>query len=427
MKNTKRTMPLRAALASLHARALLGGPAGEPTPKDLGKVLDGAAGEALSPAKQALLLRATLAHFDAAGAARRMAPTQAVTTGGRGLGAAARPVEAAAGLTVEHLDVLTPALWRECVTWLLESEGYHIEPPRAHESAATWHGERDGQRLVASALRQPGASFVGEDAVQRVAALATGEPGAQALLLTTATAMVGAVVAARRLGVRLLDRPALSAHLATLETAYQREQAQVQSQAQARAEAAAASRSTLLAALSTLDAGLAAAEHSKRATGRAALSQAVQRARVAQREIERALLAWETLLGEWSAAFGERAARDGTLSILADADQLREMAARGTHLGEAMAAPLRTLAETPAQGEAIYTTWRRAVLEELDAHLESARARVTMFAPAQWERFEDAFDAELAQRGQRATSAAGHAAARSAKAYTQLAQRLALT
>jgi hypothetical protein len=118
--------------------------------------------------------------------------------------------------------------------------------------------------------------------------------------------------------------------------------------------------------------------------------------------------------------FGERATREGALSIEADAPQLAEMAERATHLSQAAMQGVHALTRTPAAGDSSYVAWRRVVVEAVAARFEALLWRVSIVDPAQWHDFARAHDEQAAQRAARATTVARHAAARAEKAYAQL-------
>jgi hypothetical protein len=259
------------------------------------------------------------------------------------------------------------------------------------------------------------------EAVQRAAALAASEPDAQVLLLSTSLASVEAMLAARRLNVQIWDRGMLREVLQRTGLAYVRAQEEAQDLAHERVRVASATRSALLAALNDVEKALAGGKNARRAAGRQAATTAASEVEKAKSEMERAALAWETLADDWSAAFGERATREGALSIEADSAQLGEMAERAKHLRQAVLQGAQSLARTPTSGDSSYVAWRQAVLEMMAARFEALRWRVSIIDPEHWQDFARAHDEEAAQRAARATSAANHAAARAEKARAQLA------
>lgn len=455
---------LRARLATLYARhalAIATTPAADtsvataarssataatPADDELATTYTMAIGYPLSLAKRALLA-ASLHGFDAQAAARRltMEHVTAVATGANPAPTCATTTDEGAeesgGLTLARLDAMTDETWRAFVQWLLEREGYTVERSAPGATGTVWRGERRGlggpddeadtapsTLIVASAVRLPAGWPLEEDAVRRAASAAVSEPGAQALLLTTAPPTIGALLEARRLGVRLLDRAALGERLSGLATAYQREQAAVSAQTQARAMAAVAARERLLAALSATEVAFvgSGALAAKRVTGRATVKAAATQAREAQRLAAQALLAWETLLGEWQASFGERPARDGSLALLAEPATFDELATRGEHLRDALMRAIQRLVTSPAEGELGYGVWRQALSEELLARIQTLRWRAQSLDPDHWQDYRAAHDDDALLEATAATNAAAHAAARAGQAYAQLAERVGL-
>lgn len=138
--------------------------------------------------------------------------------------------------------------------------------------------------------------------------------------------------------------------------------------------------------------------------------------------IERASLAWETLLADWVASFSERPARNNSLVIQAENGRFEEMVERTAHLRAILLDAITLLAATPARGEAGYNTWRQAVVEECVARCEAWNWRIRTYNPAQWSDFTRAWDTKAASKAAEATTAAGHATARADKAQAQ-AQR----
>ena len=411
-------------------------------------------GAPLSPAKRALLV-ASLHGFDAQAAARRLTVAQLAEVA-RGVGPSADGAGATqdeadpeeGGLTLTRLDAMTDETWRAFAQWLLEREGYAVERLTSAAAAPVWRGERRGAGsmiggtsngandpagassavVITSAARLPVGWPLEDEAVRRAASTALSETGAQAILITTASATVGALLEARRLGVRLLDRAALGERLRGLATAYQREQAQAQRETQARAASAVSARERLLTALAAVEVAFvgSGALAAKAVSGRAAVKRAATEAREAQRLASQALLAWETLIGEWQATFGERPARDGSLALLADSATLGELATRGDHLRDALLTAIQRLVTAPADGELGYGAWRQALSEDLLARIQTLRWRVQAVDPDHWQDHAAAHDDDALLEATSATNAATHAAARAQQAYAQLAERVGL-
>ncbi len=465
MSDTRKTaaaaapVTLRQYLAARHAQMALAeqstpaaspaaSPAATPPTDDalLAEAAQAVAQLDLPPQKLALL-RASLADFDVAIVARRLTPTQAQETLARATQRASRRTRDTGGagdtLTVEALDALTPDAWAEFVRWLLEQEDARIEPrPFAqHVGLLAWRAEQRERSLVICAWRpesdiesgiQPSAEPrwpLLEDDLRRMAALTASEPGGRLVIVTTAEATVGARLAAQTLGdVRFLDRPALAETLATLASAYQREQARSQDATKLRAKAATTARKKLLAALTALDeqasAALGAAPGAPKIAGRPAVRKAATQVEQAQRLAAQALIAWETLLADWVAAFDERPARDGSLIFSAEPSVYTELAERADHLKKPLLDALRTLAKTPGEGDLGYAAWRLALGEELAARCSALRWRAQQVDPAQWTDFAEAVNNHALQEATRADNAATHAAARAAHARAALVERI---
>jgi hypothetical protein len=402
---------LRAALAEVYDRAALDDAGGQPSEEELRRALADATGKELSPQQAMLLLQATQAHSDLRAAALHLPAVSADDSS-----------ELADGtFTVERIEALTPALWRACLAWLLAGEGYAVEEVGRGEGSVIWRGQVDERRVIAHAVRLPRGWPLDEEVVQRAAALAAGEQGVEVLLIAGAMATVGALLVARRLNVHIWDRAQLREVVRRRATAYVRGQEEAQDLLHERVRAAIGARAALLGALHDVGQALAHGENARRASGRRAATEAARQVAAAKAELERAALAWETLAEEWSAAFGERATREGTLSIEADSAQLRELAERTAHLRQAALHGAEALARMPASGDSGYVAWRRAMLEALATRFEALRWRIAVIDPARWQDFAQAHDEEAAQRAARATTAANHAAARAEKAYAQLA------
>ena len=439
------TLSLRGYLAAHHAQALL---TADETPSAaaladaaLSEALQAVAQLTLPPAKLALL-RASLLDFDVTAAALRLTASQAQALLAGPADEAAHSARRARvtgdTLTIATLDALTPDAWADFVAWLLEQEGARIEPRpfSRHTGLLAWRAEaatgQERRRLVIcawrpEAMQEPPTDWpLLEDDLRRMAALAAGEPDAQLVIVTTAEVTVGALLAARRIGgaVRFVDRPALIGTLAGLTTAYQREQERSQDEMRARAKAATAARKKLLSALTALDEASRIAANTQKATGRAAVRKAAAQVEQARRLAAQALIAWETLLAEWSAAFGERPARDGSLALNAEAAVYGELAERADHLKKPLLDALRTLAKTPGDGDLGYAPWRLAIGEEQTARCLALRWRAQLIDPTHWQDYAEAVNDLALQEATRAENSATHAAARAERARVQLVERI---
>lgn len=428
---TAQPITLRSVLAGRAAQALLSGsdaPSQEHALDDatLAQAAQVVAQLDLSPGKLALLRR-SLADFDVAAAARRLTPTTARVAVGEASGSARRARDLGDALTVESLDALPPDAWHDFARWLVEQEGARIEPRpfSRREGLVAWRAEQGERRMVICVWRaEPGWPLL-EDDLRAMAALVAGEPGAQLVIVTTAEATAGARLAARRIGdVRFIERAALAEALTGLATAYQREQERTQDEAKTRAKAAATARKKLLTTLSALEEQAKAAPAAQKASGRAAVRKAATQVEQARRLAAQALIAWETLLAEWSAAFGERPARDGSLAFTAEASTYVVLAERADHLKKPLLDAVRALAKAPGDGDLGYAPWRLAVGEELAARCSALRWRAQLVDPAQWQDFSAAVNDLALQEATRAENAATHAAARAERARHQLVERV---
>ena len=324
-------------------------------------------------------------------------------------------------LTVRHLELLPPEIWLTAMEWLLTRQGITVESRRRVGALAIWHGESTTGKVLAAAVR-PKAQVLDEAALRQAAAhLAPEQRSLRRMVLSTDPITHGAIQAAEQLDVQVVDRPALESLLASLVSAHDRERARQLDDMEACADTASATRQAMLDVVDAVDHGLAALRRTRRTSSRAAVagtaaSRALAQARAA---IERASLAWETLLSDWMESFGERAARNGNLVMRRDANNFAQMGERAAHLRSAMLDALALLAATAAHGEAGYMTWRQAVVEECFARCEAWRWRIRTFDPTAWNDFDRAWNARAAAKAAEAATAAGHATARADKAQAQ--------
>lgn len=392
----------------------------------LAEALRDIAGIDLPPEKLALL-RATLPEGDLIAAARRVTPTQAqqalAAISGR---ASRRARESEGALAVETLDALTPDAWAEFVRWLLEQEEARIEPLRfsQHEGLTAWRATQRDRALVVCAWRVERGWPLLEEDLRRMAALAAGEPGTALVVVTPSEATVGARLAAHTLGARIIDRTALAESLSHLVTAYQREQERSQDEAKARAKVATAARKKLLTALTAVYEQASASMNTQKVAGRPAIRKAAAQVEQSRRLAAQALMAWETLLAEWAAAFEERPARDGSLTFAAEPPAYGELADRADHLKKPLLDALRALAKTPCEGDMGYAAWRIAVGEELAARCSALHWRAQLVDPAHWQDFSQAVNDLALQEATRADNAATHAAARAERSRVALVERI---
>ncbi len=401
-----------------------------PTDTELTAALATLGGPEVPPAKLALL-RASLSGFDLQAAALRMTRVQAQHT----LNQRARRTKskttteaAPGGLTVKGLESMTDSAWEECARWLAEQAGYTVEERLLLQrgSLLAWRArserEPDKNVIVCAQRLTQGAPLLDAD-MRHLVSVATNEPDARLVALTTAEATIGAWLIARGASAELLDRDGLEQVLAGLATAFERERAQSLDGAKSLAKAATAARKKLLVALTSADEHAKAPLPSQRVSGRVAVRKAVEQAREARRLAGQALLAWETLVSEWLATFGERPARDGSLPLLVEAASWAELGARADHLKKPLLDALRALAKTAGDGDLGYGAWRQALSEELAARCAALLWRASMIDPAQWQDYAAAVNDLAIREASRADNAATHAAARAERAQSQMAER----
>ena len=240
------------------------------------------------------------------------------------------------------------------------------------------------------------------------------------MLLTTAPATAETRQVAQQLGINTIDRPVLDSLLADLALAYTRERARQHDETQARADAAATVRQAMLDAIDAVEHALTPLRRTRRkgavSSGGATADRALANAR---NTVERAALAWETLLADWTGSFGEHADRAGHLVILAESVRFTEMAERAAHLQAALVDAVALLAAAPAHGESGYIAWRQSILDECDARWEAWRWRIRSYDPFAWSDFTRAWNTKAATKAAEATTASRHATARADKAQAQ--------
>jgi hypothetical protein len=324
-------------------------------------------------------------------------------------------------LTVRHLEALPQEIWLTAMDWLLSNQGIIVESRRSVGALGVWQGESATGKLVAAAVR-PTEQALDEATLRQAAAhLAPEQRSVTRMVFSTAPATQQATKAAAQLGVQVVDRSALESLLDSLASAHERERERQLDDMQARAAAATATRQAMLDAVDAVDHGLASLRRTRRTNSRPAVAgtaagRVLTEARTA---IERASLAWETLLTDWIESFGEHAARNGALVMHGDASHFAEMGERAEHLQIALLDATALLVATSAHGEAGYMAWRQAVIEECVTRCASWRWRIRTFDPAAWGDFNRAWNATAAAKAAEATTAAGHATARADKAQAQ--------
>ncbi len=329
--------------------------------------------------------------------------------------------DASPALSLEGLTRLGTAMWRACAGWLLEQQGYTLNPVTVDTTSACWRGvDADGKELFIQALRRAPSHVISERDVAETARLAHEQRLERALLLAAGSPTRAARTLAEASNVRLLDGGTLRAQLAIVAESMDRQQTNAQAEAKARARAAIAAHAAMQKTLTAAAKRLEAKSAKPHAPTNATLAKARDQLRAARIAADQAFLAWETLLADWLESFGSAPAHDGTLPLLGDASEFAALRERGTHLGSALADLLRELAATPSDGEIGYSAWRAAVVEEARLRCAALIARLKTVDPAQWADFDaarppasetDALEAEIAAR---------RASARADKAQSQV-------
>lgn len=335
-------------------------------------------------------------------------------------------------LTVERLADLSERLWRSFVEWYLAEGGYVAEPPGGRPGLPVWQFRADsgdgatGAAGCAVAMRPQGGRRLGAADVRAAREACRGVSLAQLILVTPAAAEANARKEAAAASVQLVEHDALRAFLERIAAAHATALLAAENEAEARAQAAIETQRAMLGALTAVEKEIANCVNTRRATGRGPLATASNTNVAALREAERAVLAWETLVTDWLASFDDRPAPDGSLRILCAPDELRAFAERAEHLRAAIGRPLAVLAGTPGAGESGYTTWRRALLDQLTAACEALCWRISVVNLERWRDATVARDANAVAHAETAAQARKHTALRAAKARDQLAARIGL-
>jgi hypothetical protein len=323
--------------------------------------------------------------------------------------------------SLEGVTRLGPAMWRACVGWLLEQQGYTLDIAAVDATSASWRGvDAEGNELFIQAFRDTPARVITERDVVATARLAHEQGLERALVLASGSP----TRAARALGetnkVRILDGETLRSQLATIAVSVDHQQVAAQAEAKARSRAAIGAHAAMQKALTHASKRLEAKSTQPRAPTSATSARSHDQLRAARIAADQAFVAWETLLADWLASFGSTPAHDGTLPIVIDASEFASLRERGTHLGSALADLLRDLVAAPSDGEIRYSAWRAAVIEEARLRCGALIARLTTVDPAQWVDFDtarpparetDALEAEITAR---------RASARADKAQSQV-------
>jgi hypothetical protein len=324
-------------------------------------------------------------------------------------------------LSFDGLTRLGPAMWRACVGWLLEHQGYTLNLTTIDATSACWRGmDADGKEQFIQALRNAPSHFISERDVAEAARLAHEQRLERALLLAAGSPTRAARTLAETSNVRILDGETLRSQLAAAAESVDQQQTTAQAETKARARAASSAYAALQKTLTTAAKRLEPKTAKPGAPASETLAKARDQLRAARIAADQAFLAWETLLADWLESFGSAPAHDGTLSLLGDASEFAALRERGTHLGSALADLLRNLAGTPSDGEMGYGAWRSAVIEEARLRCAALIARLKTVDPAQWADFDAARPPASETAALEAEIAARRATARADKAQSQV-------
>jgi hypothetical protein len=344
-------------------------------------------------------------------------------------GPAAPPIravrkDASPVLTLDALARLGPAMWRASAGWLLERQGYTVSALANDTTAVCWRGvDADGGALFIRALRGNPSRTISERDIAETSQLAREQGVERAVLLAAGSPTRSAQRMAEASDVRIVDGEALRSQLAALAASMDGQRESAQAETGARAKSASAAYAAMQKALAAAAKRLEATVSKSRATGSATLAKAQDQLRAARTSADQAFLAWETLLADWLDGFGSAPAHDGSLPILADADEFATLHERATHLGTALTNVLRDIIATPGDGEMGYSAWRAAVVEEERLRCVALEARLSIVDPAAWADFDAARSQEREAEASQAGIAARRASARADKAQSQVTQR----
>jgi hypothetical protein len=324
-------------------------------------------------------------------------------------------------LNLEELARLSPALWRACVGWYLEQEGYALHAVVSDAPDASWRGaDGESQSIFIRALGGDPSAPISEREVAETARRAREQGLERALLLASGlpTRTARALAASNRVSV--IAGEELRAQLVALAESADRQEQTAQAVMKTRARAATSAHTAMQKSLASAIQGLGKTSARPRVVGSATLAKARDQLRTARISADQAILAWETLLADWLAAFGTAPAHGGSLPFLADASEFASLRERAAHLGTALASVLREMATTPPDGEMGYDAWRAAVIEETRLRCAALEARLQIVEPAQWASFDAARDPAYEIAAEEAERAARHASARADKAQSQV-------
>jgi hypothetical protein len=331
--------------------------------------------------------------------------------------------DASSVLTLAALTRLGPAMWRASAGWLLERQGYTLSALASDTAAVCWRGvDADGGALFLRALRGNPSRTISERDIAETSLLARAQRVKRAVLLAAGSPTRSAQRMAEASDVRIVDGEALRSQLAALAESVDGQQEGALAETRARAKSASAANAAMQKALASAAKRLDATPSPSRASGSATLAKAQDQLRAARTAADQAYLAWDTLLSDWLDGFGSAPAHDGSLPMLADADEFTSLRERAAHLGIALTAVLRDITATPGDGEMGYGAWRAAVVEEERLRCVALELRLRMIDPAEWADFDAARSQERAAEASQAEIAARRASARADKAQSQVTQ-----
>lgn len=330
------------------------------------------------------------------------------------------------GLVPQDLVAMTDHAWLELVEWTLDQDGVRIQRVQNRQNITIWHGRKAESTVVVGALRFPVQTLLTVQDVQRFAALLATAGGAEKRLLCSSEATQPALEAATKLGIEVQTGVALAAKLnALIESKVHAAERSAEEQSR-RAALAGEIRAELLRGVLTLEEVVVHDSAEERLRGRAAVATAVGVLQKAYVDFERTFAAWDAWVEDWQHVFSTVPERDGSIGVLADVKQLRDLRERATHLIAVGQQPMNVLAQYPQQGDLGYTAWRTALAELFVARCEWLRWMATIIDPAQWRDFASARDDLALSKAEQVRSDATHALARAIKAYSDLARRARL-
>src|SRR5262249_8046487 len=144
--------------------------------------------------------------------------------------------DAGGELRLEDLARLAPALWRACIGWLLEQQGYSLNVLTSGATEACWRGaDFDGQLIFIRALNGLPSEMVSDRDVAETARKAREHGLERALLLAPGSSFPAAQELAAASRVNVIDGEALRAWLAMLADSADHRQESAQAEMKTRA------------------------------------------------------------------------------------------------------------------------------------------------------------------------------------------------